>query len=344
MAAAAWSQYFPPRPEWSVDDVPDQSGKVFLITGGTSGLGLETARVLLARNARVYITSRDRERGRQAADELRRVSEAIHVLHMDLSDLHSVRAAAREFMSKERSLHVLINNAGVMAPPLALLSRQRYDLQFAVHVLGHFFLTQLLLPVLLATAKASGQKVRVLNYTAPVPARATAGRIDYTALMDGPVRRRCSPAQLYRQSKLGALLLALELAEQYGEQGLVSIAVNPGNVHTGLTRHAGGVGASLWDMLSHPVSRGVLTPLFAATSPAAERLNGKLLVPWARVGQVPPSVVERCAQETLWDWLEAQTECFGRVDCQWESLDESGLATPTGMEHVTMCPSEARLI
>ncbi|KAJ8453426.1 hypothetical protein ONZ51_g13603 [Trametes cubensis] len=83
---------------WSVDDVPDQSGKVFLITGGNTGLGLATAKVLLARNARVYITSRDRERGQQALHMLRRISESIHVLELDLADLHSVRKAAHEFM------------------------------------------------------------------------------------------------------------------------------------------------------------------------------------------------------------------------------------------------------
>ncbi|KAI0708318.1 NAD(P)-binding protein [Earliella scabrosa] len=335
-----WSQLFstPPLPEWSVDDVPDQTGKMFLITGGTSGLGFATAKVLLARNARVYITSRDREKEQRAMDELRRVSEAIRVLHMDLSDLYSVRKAAHEFMSKEQRLHVLINNAGVMSPPISLLTRQGYDLQFGVNVLGHFYLTQLLLPVLLGTAKSSSQQVRVLSLTSAAP---SAARIDYTSLMDGPVRRKCTPAHLYTQSKLGTLLFALELAEQYGAQGVVSIAVNPGNVHTNLTRHSSGLAATLWDMLSYDVSRGVLTPLFAAASPSAEHLSGKMLVPWARVGQVPQTLRERCAQETLWDWLEAQTECFDRLD---RCPGEDGLLTPTGLQSVTMYPSEVKLI
>ena len=154
-----------------------------------------------------------------------------------------------------------------MSPPLELLTRQKYDLQFGVNVLGHFYLTKLLLPVLLATAKATSEKVRVLNYSA---AFSPLSRIDYTTLMDGPVRRKCSLQQLHRQSKLvcttfvrikirdgtclltGAInysqanvLFTLELAEQYGEQGIVSIAINPGNVHTGLSRHAGGVVSSI---------------------------------------------------------------------------------------------------
>ena len=86
-----------------------------------------------------------------------------------------------------------------MAPPVALLTRQQYDLQFGVNVIGHFYLTQLLLPVLLGTAKVTAQKVRVVNYSSSAP---PAPRIDYTTLMDGPVRRRCNSMQLYKQSKL----------------------------------------------------------------------------------------------------------------------------------------------
>ena len=132
-----------------------------------------------------------------------------------------------------------------MSPPLASLTRQNYDLQFGVNVLGHFYLTQLLHPVLLATAKATGQKTRVLSYTC---ATAPVARIDYTTLMNGPARRRCSMAHLHKQSKLvscasrtylgrgegeltyivqGNLLFALELAEQYGEQEIMSLLSVP---------------------------------------------------------------------------------------------------------------------
>ncbi|KAL7284834.1 hypothetical protein ACG7TL_002147 [Trametes sanguinea] len=100
--------------------------------------------------------------------------------------------------------------------------------------------------------------------------------------MDGPVRRKCSLARLYQQSKLGTLLFSHELADQYGEQGIVSIAVNPGNVYTELTRHSKDVGTVLWNMFSKDVSKAVVTPLFAATSPWAESLNGKVgVAPYA---------------------------------------------------------------
>ncbi|KAI0365409.1 NAD(P)-binding protein [Pilatotrama ljubarskyi] len=302
-----WSQYFSPQAEWSPDDIPDQSGKVFFITGGNTGLGFAMAKALLGRNAKVYITSRDRERGQAAVDQLRRVSEAIQMLPLDLSDLYSVRRAAEECMRRERILHVLINNAGVMCPPTSLLTRQRYDYQFGVNALGHFYLTRLLLPILLSTAKATAQKVRVINYTCTIPPSC---RIDYTTLMDGPARRKRTAAELYQQSNLGNLLFSLELADQYAEHGIVSIVINPGNVSTELTRHTRGIVTTLRNMLSYDVSKGAVTPLFAATAPRPEKMNGKLLVPWARVGDIPASLLARCAGETLWDWLVAQTECF----------------------------------
>lgn len=169
----------------------------------------------------------------------------IHLLPLDLSDLHSVRRAAIEFMRYARFLYVFgdgmcslqslrlhertgtnststylsimrkfhmsvpgfpfadnqMNRSGVMSPPAALLTRQRYDYQFGVNVLGHFYLTQLLLPVLLTTTRAMPQtdKVRVIHYTCTLPQSC---RIDYTTLMDGPVRRRRTPTELYQQSKL----------------------------------------------------------------------------------------------------------------------------------------------
>ena len=88
-----------------------------------------------------------------------------------------------------------------MTPPIALLTRQNYDLQFGVHVLGHFFLTQLLLPILLATARATSVKSRVLSYTT-AGALSAKVKIDYTSMMDGPARRQWGSGALYRQSKL----------------------------------------------------------------------------------------------------------------------------------------------
>ncbi|KAI0634494.1 NAD-P-binding protein [Trametes polyzona] len=308
------------REYWSVDDVPDQSGKVFLITGGNTGIGFAIAKTLLRRNAKVYITSRDRERGRDALDQLRRIPEAIEVLPLDLSDLRSIQRAAHEFMRREKYLHVLMNNAAVMCPPVALLTKQRYDLQFGVNTLGHFYLTRLLLPVLLATSKTTAQSnsIRVVHYTCALPATS---HIDYTTLMDGPVRRRCSPAALYRQSKLGNLLFAKELADQYAEQGIASLAIDSGNVSTELGRHLQGFSAVTRSLFSQDVSKGVVLPLFAATAPRAGHMNGKLLSSRGRAEDVPPTLLARGAGEALWDWLSAQTECF-----------ESAFVTEAGKE------------
>ncbi len=126
---------------------------------------------------------------------------------------------------------------------MSLLTRQGYDLQFGVNVLGHFYLTQLLLPVLLGTARATAQRVRVLNYTSCTPP-APRMRIDYTTLMDGPVRRKLSPAQLHKQSKL----VSLESRPFWTIRNKLIVGLgSEGNsiVSTGTRRTAWGTGTGL---------------------------------------------------------------------------------------------------
>ncbi|KAH9934463.1 NAD(P)-binding protein [Epithele typhae] len=320
--ASRWNDFWAPQPpEWGVDDVPDQSGKVFLVTGGDSGLGLALAKVLLARNATVYVTARTQDDGRRVVDALRRTSEAVRLLAMDLADLHSVRRAAGEYLSREARLHVLINSAWgseVRTPPIQSLTRQGYDLQFGANVLGHFYLTQLLLPVMLVTAKTTGEKVRVLNHTLDGIGPA---QVDYSSLMRGPVRAQWSTTSLYRQSKLCNLLVSLELAEQYGEQGILSISVSTG-ADVSLQRRT----SYLWDIIWGDASKAPIAALCAATSPKCVRLNGQLLGPLAKVLVVSPQVADKCARDDLWDWLEAQTSCFDRVTINCHSVSRVDFA------------------
>ena len=133
---------------WTEADTPDQRGRVALITGANSGLGLETARVLASRGATVLLACRSRQRGEAARQALLPTAGAgIDVLELDLADLASVRRASDLVAQQYGQLDLLINNAGVMAPP-RLLSRQGLELQFAVNHLGHFALTRALLPLL----------------------------------------------------------------------------------------------------------------------------------------------------------------------------------------------------
>jgi len=149
------------------DDIPDQSGKVAIVTGGNTGIGKTTCQVLLAKGAKVYMGARNQEKAEEAINDLKKATgkEDIHWLQMDLADIASVREAAERFKRQEKELHMLINNAGIMATPFAL-TRDGYEMQWGTNVVGHFVLTKCLLPVLEETAsRAPPGTVRVINIT-----------------------------------------------------------------------------------------------------------------------------------------------------------------------------------
>lgn len=236
-------QLFPPEPRWSVDSLPDQTGKVVIITGGIRGVGKETARVLLTKGAKVYITSYSPEDGQRVVEELKQATgkESVFFIRLNLADLLSVKAAAEEFIGKEQELHTLYNNGGVMYAPVDKVTSQGYDLQFGTNVLGHFYLTKLLLPLLTATAKkAPAKTVRVVNVSSLGHYLGAPEGIRWTTIVPGTesheARKKFGSTRLYGQSKTGNILFSNELARRYGSEGIVSISLNPG---TSFARQAG---------------------------------------------------------------------------------------------------------
>ncbi|KII88023.1 hypothetical protein PLICRDRAFT_657719 [Plicaturopsis crispa FD-325 SS-3] len=301
------SEYFPGKARFSEADTPDLSGKVVIVTGGNSGIGKVTARALLAHNATVYIAARSQAKVEAAILELKAATgkDAVHFLQLDLADLKSVKAAAEEFSSKESQLHVLYNNAGVMASPIDYTTAQGYDLQFGVNVLGHFYFTQLLLPILTATARATPPgTVRVVNLSSLTH---WAGRLDFATFKDAPARRKAGTHALYAQSKLGIAVYGMEFARRYADRGIVTIVVNPGILRTELHREFRGLGAKLMDMILHDVDTfGALSPLYAGASQAGAELNGQYIIPWARVGRGKADLRDPKLGRDLWAWLEEQ--------------------------------------
>ncbi|KAG1854841.1 hypothetical protein DFJ58DRAFT_376912 [Suillus subalutaceus] len=302
----------PPKATFSVDQIPDLTGKVIIVTGANTGIGKETARVLLAHGAKVYIAARNQAASEEAIRQLKQETgnEAIF-LKLDLSDLKAIKASAEEFLSKETQLHILLNNAGVMAPPIELVTADGYDLQFGTNVLGHYYFTKLLLPILTSTAKAIPEgKVRIVNLASCAH---LFGGLDFNTFKDGPARKKCSRGSLYNQSKFGNVVLALELAKRYGGQGIISTALNPGNINSDLPRHVTAQLPSvakriIIKVLLYDVSQGALTQLYAATSPEAASLNGKYLVPWARVRPPRQETQDPQLGKALWDWLDEQVK------------------------------------
>ncbi|TBU26107.1 NAD(P)-binding protein [Dichomitus squalens] len=305
-----FAQSFPSKPKFHPDQIPDHSGRVVLVTGGNTGIGYETCREMLKHNAKVYLAARSPEKAAAAIASLKEETgkEAIF-LKLDLGSLASVKAAAQEFLSKESELHVLFNNAGVMRPPIEWLTTDGYDLQFGTNVLGHFYFTELLMPALLVAVKTSPDgHARVVTTSS---SGAYLDTLHFETFKDGPERRKMGSNGLYNQSKHGNIVIAREIAKRYGDQGIISISVNPGNIQTDLQRHFPTVARVILNaVLLKPVQYGALTQLFAGTMPEALKYNGEFLIPWARLGKAHPECYNDEVGERLWSWLQGEVQAF----------------------------------
>ena len=254
---------------WTAADIPDQSGRLALITGASSGLGLETARALVRRGATVVLGCRSRQRSEQARTSLLAdaAGGAIDLLDLNLADLASVRAAARELADRYGRLDLLINNAGVMGLPRSLTS-DGFEMQFGVNHLGHFALTMALLPLLRARPAS-----RVVTVTSGAQ---YFGRI---AFDDPQGERRYDRWAAYGQSKLSNVMFALELQQQLLAAGadVLSLAAHPGIARTNLQPASVAASGSWFEPLAYRLmgplmqssAMGALPQLFAATAPAA---------------------------------------------------------------------------
>jgi len=167
--------------KWTEDDIPDLGGRTALVTGASSGLGFETARALSGHGASVILACRSAERGNAAIERIKRLGGhgELELELLDLANLESVREHARRIRERHQSLDLLIDNAGVMVPPLTRTA-EGFELQIGVNHLGHFALTGELLPLLLATDDARIVIVSSLGHRA---GKLHGGR-------GGPVRRR----------------------------------------------------------------------------------------------------------------------------------------------------------
>ncbi|KAI0058521.1 NAD(P)-binding protein [Artomyces pyxidatus] len=301
---SAAAQSFPPKPKWGVDDIPDLTGKVTIVTGGNVGIGKETVKALLAHNAKVYMASRSEDKAKAAIEELKAATgkEAIF-LKLDLADLPSVKRSAEEFLSKEKELHILFLNAGVMACPVDWTTEQKFDMQFGTNVIGHFLFTQLLLPAVFAATESSPTHEKARIVTTSSSAIYFTNKINFNAITDTPARRKMSPWDLYHPSKFGNVVVARELARRYGDK-IVSTSLNPGNLKSNLQQHLPWLQFKITQWISYDVPLGALTQLWAGTSPEGADFNGKFLIPWARIGEPNPATKDPKLAEKLWAYLE----------------------------------------
>ncbi len=247
---------------WTFNDVPDQTGRTAIVTGANTGIGLETARMLALKGATVVLACRNPEKGQAALARIRAEKPAgkATLAALDLSDLDSVAAFAAGFAKDHQRLDLLINNAGVMVPPLTR-TKQGFELQIGTNHLGHFALAGRLLPLVQKTA---GARVVVVSSTAQ-----NFGRIDFDDLTWDT--RPYVAWSAYGQSKLANMMFLLELSRRLAAAGadVRATGAHPGWTATDLQRTAGAARFFNPYFAMKPAD-GALPTLRAATDPAAQ--------------------------------------------------------------------------
>jgi len=254
---------------WKLDNIPDLSGKIIIVTGGNSGLGFEAVKAFSSKNAHVIIACRNVEKGESAKKQIieQNSTAQISVKELDLTDLISIQSFAAQFKKQHNQLNILLNNAGIMMVPYGL-TKDGYELQMGTNHLGHFALTGLLLDVLKSTPKS-----RVVNVSSMAH---KSGSMDFSNLLfeNG---KDYSPMKAYGRSKLSNLLFTYELQRFFDENKVdcMAIAAHPGVSDTNLFVHAAPKWAMsltrpLFLMMIQPASMGALPEIRAAVDPTAK--------------------------------------------------------------------------
>jgi NAD(P)-dependent dehydrogenase (short-subunit alcohol dehydrogenase family) len=300
---------------WKSSDIPDLTGKVAVVTGGNGGLGLATSRQLAAHGATVVIGARNLAKAETARKSIESAvpGACVEIFALDLSSLASVASFARDVRAAHPIVHMLFNNAGVMAVPEGKTT-DGFETQFGTNYLGHFALTMQLLPALLA-ASATGDAARVV--TTSSIARMTAGKFDLANLQ---LCGDCyDPWTAYGISKRADLEFAIELDRRLAGRGVRSFASDPGLSKTDLQQTSARSMKSLqhrfWviatPVIGQPASMGALPQLRAATDPAA--VGGSLYAPrWISFGapvirKVARKMADPVEQAAVFELAERET-------------------------------------
>jgi len=313
-----WSQLFPPAAKLTEKNLPDQTGKVFIVTGGARGVGKELTQILYSHNAKVYIATRSSEKTTAAIESIKSAfpnsKGALEYLYLDLADLSTIKKSAEDFLAKEQKLDVLWNNAGVMVPPQGSKTTQGYELQLGTNNVGPFLFTKFLTPVLESTAKTTPPGTVRVVWLASSVAEALApkggvemGNLDYKVDKGAWFK--------YGVSKAGNILQAREFGKLHPE--ITSVSLDPGNLKTDLQRHLPRWQSSLINLTLHTPIHGAYTELFAGLSP--DVAQGAWIAPWGRLVPLRKDIDEATKTKEeggtgiaaeFWNWNEEQVKAF----------------------------------
>jgi NAD(P)-dependent dehydrogenase (short-subunit alcohol dehydrogenase family) len=250
-------------------------GQVIVITGTSSGIGIETVRALAATGATLYLTARDLNKAKSALDGIFDPS-CMELFEMDQASLSSVRASAAAILNKTSKIHCLINNAGIMAIPDLRFTADGHELQFGTNHLSHFLFFMLLKPALLANASPALPS-RVVNVSSSGHNLSGINDNNDYNFQHG----NYDPNVAYGQSKTANIYMANEIERRYGAFHLHATSVHPGIVQTGLTRHMPPDAFEgmdhLWPVMKN-TKQGAATTVWAAVGKDWEHEGGKYLV------------------------------------------------------------------
>nr|TKS01010.1 hypothetical protein D5086_0000174930 [Populus alba] len=256
----------------------DGSGLTAIVTGASSGIGTETARVLALRGVHVVMAVRNVDSGNKVREEILKEipSAKVEVMELDLCSMSSVREFASKYNSSGFPLNILINNAGIMASPY-LLSKDNIELQFATNYLSHFLLTNLLMDNLKNTARESNREGRIVNLSSSAHRHPFPGGIRFDTIND---EAGYGSIKAYGQSKLATLLHANELARRFKEEGvnITANSLHPGGIHTNLFRYhtvLSGFASTVGRFMFKTVPQGAATTCYVALHPQVNGVSGK---------------------------------------------------------------------
>jgi len=298
--------------KWTPQQMPPQQGRFAIVTGANSGIGYQAARYLSRAGAAVILACRSREKGEAASAKIvaKQSSAKVEVRILDVADLDSVRRFATEFLSEDKPLDLLINNAGVMALPERRTTPQGFEMQFGTNHLGHFALTGLLLPALLRQPTSRVVTVASIAHKS--------GKLNFDDLN---AERRYDPRGAYAQSKLANVVFGLEFDRRLRAHSAntASVIAHPGVAVTNIVSNGMGTGLkgrvvnALLPLVAQSDDRGSWPLLYAATSPDAHGggyygPDGIAEFKGTPVEVKPkPHALDPAAGKRLWEMSEALT-------------------------------------
>ncbi|CAA0831558.1 NAD(P)-binding Rossmann-fold superfamily protein [Striga hermonthica] len=293
----------------------DGSGLTAIVTGASSGIGTETTRVLASCGVHVIMAVRNVESGKNVKETIiKEIPNAkIDVMELDLGSLASVRKFASEYNSSSLPLNLLINNAGVMAPPFTL-SQDNIELQFATNHLGHFLLTNLLLDKMKQTAREGQKEGRIVNVSSDGHRYVYREGIRFDKINDKSrqVVDNYYSILAYGQSKLANILHANELARRLKEEGvdITANSLHPGAIATNLLRHHGIIGGALnWvgKYFLKNIPQGAATTCYVALHPQVKGVSGEHFAD-SNLGKMSQLASDAELAKKLWDFSLNLTE------------------------------------